>query len=305
MQGIPFFYPFSSRPCVIPGNPAMRLRTNDLRSEAVIFILFCALILFCWPLFGAGFWQKYNETFMNYSHIQREAKRKDDILQITFLDANKDSVTAKLIDYRENTFEVYSEASLPSLDRNGWASYYAKECKFLAFTHTGIPLRTKRFQVFNVSPDSIKHYLRNPLIEMQLQCTQEMYYYEGAVLKSGKTITKDYTEGFDFYIEQSDNSERQAEIQTLQAQISQERQIHQDQLNELNREQRQLRADLNEGNRTYRRLSDFKKGQWLRQRPKLKADMSQLTAGINHLRPPNLQADYHTYSKLKIKLKPP
>ncbi|MDP5121708.1 MAG: hypothetical protein NWQ46_08950 [Spirosomaceae bacterium] len=91
----------------------------------------------------------------------------------------------------------------PAGDKSGWSSFEAKGCKFLAFTHTGIPLRTKRFQVFNVSLDSIKHYLRNPLIEMQLQCTQEMYYYEGAVLKSGKTITKDYTEGFDFYIEQT------------------------------------------------------------------------------------------------------
>jgi hypothetical protein len=285
MHGIPFFYPFSSRPCVILGNPTMRLRTNDLRSEAVIFVLFFALIPFCWPLFGAGFWQKYNETFMNYSHIQREARRKDDILQITFLNANKDTITAKLIDYKQNTFVVYNNAA-PANDKTGWGSYAAKECKFLAFTHTGIPVRTKRFQVFNVSPDSIKYYLKNQLIEMQLQCTQEMYYYEGAVLNSGKTITKDYTEGFDFYIEQSDNSEQQAEIQTLQAQISQERQMHQDQLNELRREQRQLRAELNEGNRTYRRLSDFKKGQWLRQRPKLEAEINQLTAEINHLRPP-------------------
>jgi hypothetical protein len=79
--------------------------------------------------------------------------------------------------------------------------------------------------------------------------------------------------------------------------------MHQDQLNGLNREQQQLRAELNEGNRTYRRLSDFKKGQWLRQRPKLKADMSQLTAGINHLRPPNLQADYTRIRKLQESLK--
>jgi prefoldin subunit 5 len=100
-----------------------------------------------------------------------------------------------------------------------------------------------------------------------------------------------YTEGFDFYIEQPDNSEQQAETQTLQAQISQERQMYQDQLNELRREQQQLRAELNEGNRTYRRLSDFKKGQWLRQRPKLEADISQLTTAITHLRPLNLHAD--------------
>jgi predicted ribosome quality control (RQC) complex YloA/Tae2 family protein len=86
---------------------------------------------------------------------------------------------------------------------------------------------------------------------MQLQCTQEMYYYEGAVLNSGKTITKAYTEGFDSYIEQSDNSEQQAEIQTLQAQISQERQMYQDQLNEFRREQRQLQAD-------YQRLQNLK-----------------------------------------------
>jgi prefoldin subunit 5 len=78
--------------------------------------------------------------------------------------------------------------------------------------------------------------------------------------------------------------------------------MYQDQLNELRREQRQLRAELNKGNRTYRRLSDFKKGQWLRQRPKLKADISQLTAEINHLRPPNLQADYQRLQNLKSNL---
>lgn len=137
---------------------------------------------------------------------------------------------------------------------------------------------------------------------MQLQCTQEMYYYEGAVLKSGKTITKDYTDNFDFYIEQPNNSEQQTEIQTLQAQISQERQMYQDQLNELRREQQQLQTELTEGNRTYLTLSDFKKGQWLRHRLKLEADISHLTAEINHLRPPNLQADYTRLRNLQESL---
>jgi hypothetical protein len=68
---------------------------------------------------------------------------------------------------------------------------------------------------------------------MQLQCTQEMYYFEGAVLKSGKAITKDYTEGFDFYIEQPDQSETMLEIEDLKAEINQTNTQFQNELNAL------------------------------------------------------------------------
>jgi inner membrane protein len=295
-QGIPFFYPFSSRPCVIPGNPAMRLRTADLKSEAVIFILFCSLILFCWPLFGAGFWQKYNETFMNYSHVQREAKRKDDILQITFVNANKDTVTANLIDFKENTFVTHNE-------RNGFASFPAKACTFVSFKHTSIPLRTTSFQVFNVSIDSIKHYLKKPLVKLQLQATTEMYYYEGAVLNSGKTVTKDYVENFDFFIEEPDFSEQEAEIKNLTAELTQEDQMFRQEQSDLQSERAYLQQKLTTGNRNYPRLSEYQKGEWIKERPKLKADIQRLFEQISHLHNPSHQADYQRIKNLKAAIK--
>jgi hypothetical protein len=39
-------------------------------------------------------------------------------------------------------------------------------------------------------------------------------------------------------------------------------------------------------NKTYVQQSDFKKGQWLSQRPRLQLALEQLAAYINHLHPP-------------------
>jgi hypothetical protein len=59
--------------------------------------------------------------------------------------------------------------------------------------------------------------------------------------------------------------------------------MHQDQLTS-SCEQQQLTTELNEGNRTYHSYQISKRAM-AQQRPKLKADISQPTAEINHLRP--------------------
>ena len=40
IQGVSLFYPFFRNPCVLPGNPRLRFRTANLRSEAVLFCVF-------------------------------------------------------------------------------------------------------------------------------------------------------------------------------------------------------------------------------------------------------------------------
>ena len=34
--GVPLFYPFRRNPCVIPGNPAMRFKSGDLKTEIIL-----------------------------------------------------------------------------------------------------------------------------------------------------------------------------------------------------------------------------------------------------------------------------
>lgn len=54
-QGIPLLYPFSRRPFVLPANPKLRLSVNDFRSEAIVFVVFCCLNVFSYPLMAQGF----------------------------------------------------------------------------------------------------------------------------------------------------------------------------------------------------------------------------------------------------------
>ncbi|MVM42250.1 hypothetical protein GO730_38790 [Spirosoma sp. HMF3257] len=75
-QGIPLLYPFSRRPFVLPANPKLRLSANDFRSEAIVFLVFCCLNVFSYPLMAQGFWARYNRGFSTFEHLSREIKRK-------------------------------------------------------------------------------------------------------------------------------------------------------------------------------------------------------------------------------------
>lgn len=80
IEGIPLFYPFAKNPCVMPANQQFRFRTNDNRSEAVVFFI-CTLAVFSMQdLFAKGFWTSYNESFNTLEHIKREYKRSADYL---------------------------------------------------------------------------------------------------------------------------------------------------------------------------------------------------------------------------------
>ncbi|WP_305953309.1 hypothetical protein [Emticicia oligotrophica] len=41
---------------------------------------------------------------------------------------------------------------------------------------------------------------------MQIQSSVDLNYFEGAVMKTGKTIEKEFVQGFDFFVEKKDNS---------------------------------------------------------------------------------------------------
>jgi inner membrane protein len=258
-QGIPFFYPFSSRPCVLPANPELRLRANDLRSEAVVFVVFCMLNLFSYDLMANGFWASYNQKFLNYDHIQRESKRKGDLLEVRFLDLNKDTVRALLVSQTETQFVASpltprrGKTSLLPLSEKGegFKTYQVKDCQFLDFRHSGRVYRTRNVQVFDVAPDSLKVWLKLPLIKMQIQSASDLNYFDGAVMKTGKSIDKEFVQGFDFFVEKKDNSAQVQEIEILEIQIASKRREYDDEISRLSRELHAIEADLRTGNANY------------------------------------------------------
>lgn len=305
-QGIPFFYPFSTRPCVLPANPNMRLRTNDLRSEAVIFVIFCSMMLFCMPLFTNGFWMQYNKAFLNYDHIQRESKRKGDLLEITFVDIQKDTVKGVLINQTETKFVTYAAPPLTTkggLKTGIFQEFQVKDCKFLAFRHTGKPFVFKQVQVFDVSPDSLKYWLRLPLLKMQIQSATDLKYFEGAVMKTGKSIEKEFVQGFDFLVEKKDNSAQKQEIEILEIQIASQRSEYNNEIGRISRELQTLENELHTGQQNYTRMSDYQKGRWIQESKSLESQIKTLERELNRKPFLNLEDDFKRLEGLKRALK--
>lgn len=306
-QGIPFFYPFSTRPCVLPANPELRLRSNDLRSEAVVFVVFCALLLFCYDLMANGFWATYNKKFLNYDHIQRESKRKGDLLEITFLELNKDTVRGVLIEQTETEFVVFTSPPTPLPKERGesgtFKKYEVKDCQFLGFRHTGKVFRTRNVQVFDVSVDSLKVWLKLPLIKLQIQSNSDLNYFEGAVMKTGKTIEKEFVQGFDFFVEKKDNSAVILNIELLETQIETKRKSYYDDIEQLSSELGFLKSELIDGNRNYNRMSDYEKGRWIRKSKDLESEIKSLEREIKRKPSLDLQDDLKRLEGLKKALK--
>jgi inner membrane protein len=299
-QGIPFFYPFSTRPCVLPANPNMRLRTSDLRSEAVIFVLFCSMMLFCMPLFTNGFWMQYNKQFLNYDHIQRESKRKGDLLEMTFIDIQNDTVRAVLINQTETVFVAFDYAQ--ATPQNRFRNFNVKDCKFLAFRHTGKPFKFKQVQIFDVAPDSLKVWLRLPLLKMQIQSATDLNYFEGAVMKTGKIIEKEFIQGFDFFVEKPDKSKEMLEVETLSMRLASERNDYLHEVNQIDNEITTVENEISQGEANYSRLSDFQKGRWISKKKDLENDLDRLKRERNRKKSPNLNADEKRLNALRLSL---
>ena len=290
-QGVAFWYPISTRPCVLPGNPGMRLRTNDLKSEAVIFVIFCSLILFCQPLFANGFWQTYNKTFMTFSHVNREMRRRNDYLNIKFLDTKKDTVGGMLVGEQGLDFVIY--------DGKRFDKYPKQDCHFLAFSHSGKPRKPISYQVVGVSIDSIKRHLKQPLLKLQLQSNVEMYYLEGVAQKSGKTIEKEYVKDFDFYTMAEDHIKDQIEIETLEIRIREEQTRYNREIQFIENEIRELEYKYRSGEARFTSMTDYEKGLWVRERQDVKSDLSRLRHQLDQKFPPSIEADLIKLQALK------
>jgi inner membrane protein len=113
--GIQFFYPFTKKPAVLPANPNLRLQTNDLRSEMIVFSIFICLNFTMLPLFASGFWTKYNNFFMTFDHMIRETKEKPGLYFVEFLDQEK-TEKAILIEGNEKKIIVLENRKLKEVE---------------------------------------------------------------------------------------------------------------------------------------------------------------------------------------------
>ena len=120
IQGIPLFYPIARNPCVIPGDPNLRFRSGDLRSETMAFFFFLAMGIFLQPLMKTGFWTQYNRLFGTTKHLASEFKKSDDLLLVHY-EARKGSqaITGEgyVLDAKEGRVVLLENEEFKILDK--------------------------------------------------------------------------------------------------------------------------------------------------------------------------------------------
>lgn len=204
-QGIPIFYPFSKRPAVLPANPRLRLQGGDLRSEAVVFIMFLALNMFGFDLMAAGFWTKYNRKFMTFDHLEREIRRKPADYKIKY---STDSDTSEAI-----VQEL--KGSKLVLWKDKFEVIDVEKLKLIDFEKLPTKRVAKVLNMFNVSIDSLNNFIsQKRILSVTVQSSTEIYYFDGTIMKKNSEFELKYCSPR-FYELVRDNRETEMRLKML------------------------------------------------------------------------------------------
>ncbi len=187
-QGVPLFYPFAKNPCVIPANPAYRIKSSEMKTEATIFVMFIFLGFTCKNLFTHGFWNTYNRTFSNIKHIYNETKVFDGVINVRY-EIKKDGITktgtGNIIEATENELKIFNSEFLNITNAD----------RIIKLT----PVRTTKHQIRkdvefnNINGDSLRVLLKNKLvIKLRAESTIPINYKKDDVPIQSKTLQFDY-----------------------------------------------------------------------------------------------------------------
>jgi len=191
VQGIPLFYPFSKNPCVLPGNPQMRLRTNSLRHETMAFCIFVVSAIFMKPLFADGFWTSYNRLFGTMEHLTSEYHKSEDLLKVNFtiqrgseikqqvglcVEASASKMT---IITKQKTFETYPQ------DGQMISDIYPE--------HTKYQYKFAPGSFHDITVDSLHRLFGSgKYSRIEVQGTEPFLYLEDQLKKKGSVMKMDY-----------------------------------------------------------------------------------------------------------------
>lgn len=188
-QGVPLFYPFKRNPCVIPGNPEMRLRSSDLKTEAACFAIFILLGITCQSLFTQGFWNTYNKTFADLKHLHQETQLSETLIKVhyNFQTPSKEiNGQGFVINSSENHAIIWNKKQFVRIE---------KQYKITKL----IPERTlqkyKINEVYfsNINPDSLQRLLLNkPIISLAIQSNHDFEYIKNQKPETGKKADLEY-----------------------------------------------------------------------------------------------------------------
>lgn len=167
VQGVPLFYPFKKNPCVIPGNPSFRIRSYDLKSESIFFVIFILLAITCKDLFAHGFWNTYNRTWGSLKSLHTENLIYDKAITVDY-EFRKDDKGFKgkgvLISSTEDEAIIFNKQFL-KISKDD-------RIKTLTPIRTNKTISKREIQFTEISFDSLQKLISNkPILSLKLQST--------------------------------------------------------------------------------------------------------------------------------------
>ena len=191
VQGVPLFYPFKKNPCVLPGNPEMRLRTSSVRQETAVFCFFMVSAIFMKPLFANGFWTSYNSLFGSLKHIVSEYNKSEDLILVDFTVQHG----SELSKHTGLCIEVSSSDITIITKRKLFQSYPAEGqmIKDIYPKHTRMNHSYQQGQFHDLSMDSVHAlFRRGKYTRFELQGSDQFLYIEDGIERKKRKLKLDY-----------------------------------------------------------------------------------------------------------------
>jgi inner membrane protein len=194
VQGIPLFFPFAKNPCVIPGNPAYRIRSSNKQAELVAFSIFILIGLSCVNLFQNGFWTSYNRAFGTIKHLHRENRASNNLIQVDY-------------DYFRNS-KQYKGSGILVDSKYEVAVLFDKEIITLSETDLStkvvsvIPSRLpvlkeiRELTFFNITLDSLSKLCSHQIVSGQIQSSEPVEYFENNIKRRSSLMKFEHIYNF-------------------------------------------------------------------------------------------------------------
>ncbi len=207
-QGIPLFLPFTRARCVLPGNPNLRLSNRAPLAEVVVFFVFALMLLTTYPLMQHGFLSTVNNTLATFNKVLDEHTNHRDILMLE----TQEGANGEVVAASETGAVLWNGKRFIKVDDGH--NHPRK------FKHTGRLRTSKRLEFVEVSADSLRHILQQPVINLQATASAPIRYRLDGQQYEQPSLKLDFPTGFDFSVVKPDNATTLSQIARLRATIA-------------------------------------------------------------------------------------
>lgn len=186
LQGVPLLYPFKKNPCVIPGNPAYRMKSGNFKAESIAFCLFVMLAFTTKDLFAHGFWNSYDRLFGTVKSVYAESRLTPKALLVRY------QISQDGKDIAGNGFLVSASPEKLLLFNQGSGF---QEIKSSDHVKQLLPIRTnaarvkKAISFQGIGIDSLKQLVRNrAVMALKLQSVLPVHFTKDNQPQSSTSI---------------------------------------------------------------------------------------------------------------------